>query len=446
MSNNRTFFKEVREGHMSLLDIFSDVFKRHTPEESAQVLIAGTALTTPRESEMLSNWQKPFMFARFLLSCAIVIALSYFMAKRGWPGMDTVLVLLACVGPISVLLLTWELNVPRNISLAEVLKWVAVGGIMSLIATMLFNLVLDVFSTLGEFTTESASWAAVVEEPAKLAIVFYIIWKKDYKFILNGILVGMAIGTGFAVMETLSYIMRYTLAEGYMSGLDVAIARGLGSFSSHGTYAAIYGGGLMIAKGSHKLNLGHIFHLDHLVYFIAAMILHACNNSMTVQYFMYTYMGEYGWVITETLVMFALLFLPLIKRGVNQVVEVCAKHNGGRVTMAVNRGPAVVGNATPAAFTVEGVAGPMAGRTFPLHSRLTIGRAGTCDISLPNCSNVSSNHCVIQVQGGQITVTDLGSTNGTYINSQRLTPNQQVPVFGGTVIYLGNQSCGFVIR
>ena len=445
-SNNRTFFKGVQEGHMSLLDIFSDVFKRHTPEESAQVLIAGTALTTPRESEMLSNWQKPFMFARFLLSCAIVIALSYAMAVRGWPGMDTVLVLLACVGPVSVLLLTWEMNVPRNISLADTLKWVAVGGIMSLIATVMFNVVLDITASLGKFTTESASWAAIVEEPAKLAIVFYIIWKKDYKYILNGVLVGMAVGTGFAVMETLSYIMRYTFAEGYMSGLDVAIARGLGSFSSHGTYAAIYGGGLMIAKGSHKLNISHIFNLNHLVYFVAAMILHACNNSMTVQVYMYGYLGEYGWVITETLIMFALLFLPLIKRGVNQVVDVCTSHNGGRVTMAVNRAPTPVGRSATAAFTVEGVSGPMAGHTFPLHGRLTIGRAPSCDISMPGATNVSGNHCVIEVYNGQITVTDLGSTNGTYINGQRLTPNQQVPVFGGTVIYLGNQSCGFAIR
>lgn len=446
MSNNRTFFKEVREGHMSLLDIFSDVFKRHTPEESAQVLIAGTALTTPRESEMLSNWQKPFIFARFLLAVAIVIAGSYFMAIKGWPGMDTVLVLLACVGPVTVLLLTWELNVPRNISLAEVLTWVGVGGIMSLIFTVLFNVALDIFSVLGEFTTESAAWAAVVEEPAKLAVVYWIIKKKDYKFILNGILVGIAVGTGFAVMETLAYIMRYTMAEGYMAGLDVAIRRGLGSFSSHGTYAAIYGGGLMIAKGSHKLNFTHLFHLDHLVYLAAAMILHACNNSLVVQVFLEIELGKYAWVILETAIMFGLLFLPLVKRGVNQVVEISAKHNGGRVTMAVNRGPAPVGRGAAAAFHVEGVAGPLEGRTFPLHSRVTVGRAPICDISLPDCSNVSSNHCVIQVSNGQITVTDLGSTNGTYINGQRLSPNQPVPVFGGTVIYLGNQSCGFAIR
>ena len=67
MSNNRTFFKQVKEGHLTLKDIFSDVKRKHTPEESARVFIAGTALTTPDESEMLAGWQKPFLFARFFL-------------------------------------------------------------------------------------------------------------------------------------------------------------------------------------------------------------------------------------------------------------------------------------------------------------------------------------------------------------------------------------------
>ena len=452
MSNNRTFFKKVQQGKMTLKDIFSDVFKKHTAEESAQVLIAGTALTTPRESEMLSNWQKPFMFARFLLACAIVVGLSYFMAVRGWPGMDTVLVLLACVGPITMLLLTWELNISRNISLFDTLKWVAIGGMMSLIFTMLFNIVLDIFSLLGEFTTESASWAAVVEEPAKLAIVYYIIKKKDYKFVLNGILVGMAVGTGFAVLETLSYIMRYTLAQGYEAGLTVAVIRGLGSFSSHGTYAAIYGGGLMLAKGSDPLKLNHLLHKDHLLYFVAAMILHACNNSTVVQVVMNYYLGTFGWIILEAVVMFSLLFLPLIRRGVNQIVEVTSAHNGGRVTMAVNRGAAgaqvdyVPAEPVAHTFILEGVAGPMAGRSFPIRGRITLGRSAGCDISLAGASNVSGTHCAIQLVGGQVTVTDLGSTNGTYIGGRRLMPNQSVAVTSGTVIYLGNQNCGFAVR
>lgn len=89
MSNNRTFFKNVKEGHMSLKDIFSDVLKKHTPEESARVLIAGTPLTTPKEADMLSGWQKPYLFFRFFVLCAVVMVLAYFMAALAIRGMTS---------------------------------------------------------------------------------------------------------------------------------------------------------------------------------------------------------------------------------------------------------------------------------------------------------------------------------------------------------------------
>ena len=65
--DNRTFFKRVRnENKMSLKDIFSDVFKKHTKEEIDRVFIAGTEFTTPSEAEMLAGWMKPFLFSAFM--------------------------------------------------------------------------------------------------------------------------------------------------------------------------------------------------------------------------------------------------------------------------------------------------------------------------------------------------------------------------------------------
>ena len=495
MSNNRTFFKKVQQGQLTLKDIFSDVFKPHTPEESARVLIGGTPLTTPRESEMLSNWQKPYMFFRFLAGCAVVVALALLLNWFGYlVGYDLILVILSFMAPVTMLLLTWELNVPRNISLTETLKLVAIGGILSLVFTACFNVIKDFLSVMTETSMESAVWAAVVEEPAKMAVVYFVVKKKDCKYALNGMLIGMAVGTGFAIMETLNYIMNFaryamviSLAElmadmglsassllaafeedftyvqiftqdaflngGYQTGLDVAITRALGSFSSHGTYAAIYGAGLVLAKGSARLESKHLTHPETVKYFVVAVVLHAANNSMIPSLLQVLFNGfEYAWALLEAGIMFGFFFLPLTRQCVNQVVEVSAAHNGGRVTMAVNRAAAPVqygyAPAAPAAatFLLEGIAGPMVGRSFPIRGRVTLGRGAGCDISMPGASNVSGTHCVIQAVGGQVTVTDLGSTNGTYIAGRRLVPNQSVTVTSGTVIYLGNQSCGFAVR
>ena len=88
MESNRTFFKKVKnEDKMSLGDIFSEVGRKHSKEDTARVFIAGTELTTPRESEMLAGWQKPFLFARFFGLTVVVLALCYVFGELfGHPG------------------------------------------------------------------------------------------------------------------------------------------------------------------------------------------------------------------------------------------------------------------------------------------------------------------------------------------------------------------------
>ena len=202
MSNYRTFFKNVQAGQMTLKDIFSDVLRKHTEEESARVFIAGTALTTPDDSEMLAGWQKPFLFARFFVICLVCMGLAVVLGKYNPSGTDALLIILALMPPVTVLLLAWEMNVPRSISLMEILKIVAVGGMVSLVITVL--------AQVAGVELRDASWAPMIEEPAKLAVVYVLLMRKNRKYILEGVLLGMAVGTGFAVIETLGYIMTAT--------------------------------------------------------------------------------------------------------------------------------------------------------------------------------------------------------------------------------------------
>lgn len=50
------------------------------------------------------------------------------------------------------------------------------------------------------------------------------------------------------------------------------------------------------------------------------------------------------------------------------------------------------------------------------------------------------------MQAGQLTVTDLGSTNGTYVGGQRLAANVPVALHSGSTVYLGGQDCGLRVR
>ncbi len=75
------------------------------------------------------------------------------------------------------------------------------------------------------------------------------------------------------------------------------------------------------------------------------------------------------------------------------------------------------------------------GRPIELERELTlVGRQDECDLKLEDKS-VSKLHCVLFCDGRQVMVRDLGSTNGTRVNGQRirrsnLTTDDQLSVAG----------------
>jgi pSer/pThr/pTyr-binding forkhead associated (FHA) protein len=60
------------------------------------------------------------------------------------------------------------------------------------------------------------------------------------------------------------------------------------------------------------------------------------------------------------------------------------------------------------------------GRSFALGQELSVGRAAGCVITLDD-TFVSQLHARVFQQDGQVFVEDLGSTNGTYLNSQKVS-------------------------
>ncbi len=81
--------------------------------------------------------------------------------------------------------------------------------------------------------------------------------------------------------------------------------------------------------------------------------------------------------------------------------------------------------------------GPTPGVTFPLEGdQLTIGRDASNGVAI-NDAEVSRKHTRLSFQGGKYVVEDLGSTNGTFVNGQRLAG--PVVLKPGDVVSLGEQ-------
>ena len=91
-------------------------------------------------------------------------------------------------------------------------------------------------------------------------------------------------------------------------------------------------------------------------------------------------------------------------------------------------------------FSLAVIAGAQAGSVFPLTKpRVYLGRGSAMDIQVKD-SEVSRKHAMIEVRGEQVTLADLGATNGTWVDGERIDrveiANQSEFTVGSTTLML----------
>lgn len=63
---------------------------------------------------------------------------------------------------------------------------------------------------------------------------------------------------------------------------------------------------------------------------------------------------------------------------------------------------------------------------YPVENTCIVGRDESCDITVP-VSHLSRQHAQLTVAGGYMIIKDLGSTNGTFLNGERITQGRARP-------------------
>ena len=96
-------------------------------------------------------------------------------------------------------------------------------------------------------------------------------------------------------------------------------------------------------------------------------------------------------------------------------------------------------------LVLRDVKAPAKSIEFPLKGTATIGRKpGVNDIVFENDKTVSARHCEVAVRDGRYYITDLKSSNGTYVNGRKVVTEMEV--FSGDLLRLGNLELKFEIK
>ncbi|MEW6363876.1 MAG: PrsW family glutamic-type intramembrane protease [Acidobacteriota bacterium] len=244
--------------------------KQTRAEDIEHVFAAGTAQTTPAISEVAATWPTPRVFWRVLAGAVGTYALlrlgyQQFQNPNFIPGM---IVIGSFVVPFSVVVLLFELNTPRNVSVYQVGKLILFGGALSLILTSVLFQVLP-GSGVGDLIP--AMLTGVIEETGKALALLIMVRSMRYPYQLNGVLFGAAVGAGFAGFESAGYAFNSETVQDVFESIWM---RGILAPGGHVIWTAMVGSAIWRVKGNKPFGLAMLFHRDVVRRWAIAVILH----------------------------------------------------------------------------------------------------------------------------------------------------------------------------
>lgn len=288
--------------------LFAEVLRKRSPREIEEHLMAGTQGRIPALQEIQTSWPQPWLFVQalglaLLASFGLFILQWVFHNPKGIPGL---IMLGAMAVPFAMAVFFFEMNAPKNISFLHLLYGVFLGGVASLIITLVL---FKVFSFLS--ASMGASAAGPIEETAKLLTVLLVMrGHPEYRWTLNGVLLGGAVGVGFALYETAGYGFEVFLApaihkavmiaserpdllnswdglsalgyHGSIAGaphmIDNLIARGWQAIGTHEIWTAMAAGALFRVKGDRPFSFSMLADTRFLRVFVFVILLHMTWN------------------------------------------------------------------------------------------------------------------------------------------------------------------------
>lgn len=183
------------------------------------------------------------------------------------PGL---LLLGAAVVPVTLTTFVHQVERSRQISTARLLSGAVLGGVVG--GVLAGQLEFETAHALGSLPTPMIG---VIEEAAKLAIpALFLLWWRPRPRTVDGLVLGVAVGSGFAAMETMGYAFVQLLGtHGNLEPVaQLLVVRAVASLGGHAAWIGLACAALFGIAAARRRWLGW---LRFGIVFTGVVILHA---------------------------------------------------------------------------------------------------------------------------------------------------------------------------
>lgn len=287
-----------KPGEWNPREMFSDVGKKRGDDEIEEYFTVGTSRTTPPLSAVDTRWPKPWVFVRVLVA-SLILYMGFVFAWKEFENVYLIpaIIMIGSVAmPFSLLIFFLEVNVPRNISLYQVIRLLFLGGLLSIVVSLFGFKMTDLSTWLG------AASAGIIEETGKGLALLLVINRPKFRWTLNGLLLGATVGAGFAVFESAGYALSALLdSQSAVAMRNVIMDRGfLSLFGGHVLWTGLVGAALWRVRGDRPFSREMLMDPRFLRVFGMCVAMHMVWNmsALTTPFFgKYIALGAVAWLL-----------------------------------------------------------------------------------------------------------------------------------------------------
>jgi RsiW-degrading membrane proteinase PrsW (M82 family) len=217
-----------------------------------------------------------------LIGLVLFIVTTFVMFLTGNPNLyPTVILIGNFLIPVVFVAFLYDHQHISSLSADTIATSFCIGGVLGILgATVLESLLLPVPANPNQGLTLGGAMAVgLIEEGCKIAAVAFLARNMEHTSEMDGLLLGGAVGMGFAALESTGYAFTaFLLSQGHVSASIVStVVRGLFAPFGHGIWTGILGAVLFRESRPHHFRITPLL----IITYLFVSLLHGLWDGLT---------------------------------------------------------------------------------------------------------------------------------------------------------------------